>query len=766
MSHAASSSIARLEAYLESWRIRVKRLRYARAAAALALAILLVTVIGVYFAMHQGFTAWVVNTARALMLLLVVSLVLYLLVWPLRKLKYAATREIETRAPGFDGRLEAFLKAREQGNPLTDLLAEDTLKIAAAQPIENNVKARDMQLPWIVAGASIITLLWLAIAGPGLWSYGTRYLWAGWAVSNLKPAQSIAVKPGDQAVRRGGNVPVLATMQGFAPSDAEVHVQLSDGQWQQVPMTRTDAGFAFTFFSVREALKYYVAASGVRSPDYTVSVVDLPNIEKLKLTYTYPQWTGRKPEVQDPGGDISTLKGTHIDLEVTADAPLPKTELVLDKDSQTLNIAAEHGKTSFDVKADGRYYLAARVGNEQVRLSDDYFIRVSDDAKPEIHVQRPGRDYGASSIEEVTAHVDANDDYGLNAVELHYAVNGGKWQSVNLPVSGQTAADDHVFNLESLGESQQPLKPGDVISYYAVAKDHSNTVRTDMFFVDVRPFDRRYSQSQEAGGQGQGQGSQQGEISQRQREIIVSTWNLVREQGEKVSNSAKIEDNAKLLSELETKLAAQASTLSQRMQARDLNSSDAQAGEFANNIKQAIAAMQPAAKRLNDVELEAAIQPEQQALQYILRAEAVFNDIQVQQRNAQAGGGGGAKDSRDLAQLYELEMDLNKNQYETKSNASPEQQSEQNDELERKLQELARRQQQLANATKQQQQLTPEQRWQQESLKREAEELKRRVEQAQQQQAGNQQSSPGGQQSSQSGQPGQSGQAGQSGQSG
>jgi len=191
MSHAASSSIARLEAYLESWRTRLKRLRYARAAAALALAILLVTVMGVYFAMHQGFTAWVVNTARALLLLVIVSLVLYLLVWPLRKLKYAATREIETRAPGFDGRLEAFLKAREQGNPLTDLLAEDTLKIAAAQPIENNVKARDMQLPWIVAGASIITLLWLAIAGPGLWSYGTRYLWAGWAVSNLKPDNKV-----------------------------------------------------------------------------------------------------------------------------------------------------------------------------------------------------------------------------------------------------------------------------------------------------------------------------------------------------------------------------------------------------------------------------------------------------------------------------------------------------------------------------------------------------------------------------------------------
>ncbi len=763
--NAHGSPILRLEQYLNALSKRFRRLHYVIAAAALTGAVLVLTVLGVYFAMRQGFSAWIINTVRALMLLAVMVLILWLLVWPLRKLRRNTAQVIGRRTPDFDGRIEAFNKARDQNNPFTELLAEDTLQVADRFPVEQTIKPRELGLPLIIAAAAVMTLLWLAVAGPGLWSYGTRYLWAGWAVSNLKPAQSILVKPGDQVVRRGGNVPVMAQMQGFAPVDASVYVQMSDGQWQQVAMTRTDEGFAFTFFSVRDALRYYIAAAGVRSQDYSINVIDLPSITNLKLTYTFPRWTGRKPEVQDPGGDVSALKDTQIDLEISADAPLPGVELVLDEQAKSLSTEGTKGTTSFPVEKAGRYYLAARVAGEQVRLSDDYFIRVLDDAKPEIKVSKPGRDYGASGIEEVITHVDASDDVGLDAVELHYAVNGASWQTVELERGKQKVSADHLFAMESLGAKDAALKPGDVVSYYAVARDHTSSVRTDMYFIDVRPFDLRFTQSQRSAGQGQGQqGEQQGEISQRQREIVVSTWNLIREQEEKSADRAQIEDNSKLLSELQTKLAAQATSLAERMAARNLDTSDSRGKEFADNIKQAITAMTPAAINLNKVKLDDAIQPEQQALQYILRAEAVFNEIQVQQQaQGQGGQGGQQQDSRDMAQMYELEMDITKNQYEARNNASPEQQTQTQDELEQKLKELARRQQQLANNTRQQQQLTQEQRWQQESLKREAEQLQQQIQnlqqQAQQSQQGQQaQQGQQGQQSQQSQQSGQQGQ--------
>ena len=181
---------------------------------------------------------------------------------------------------------------------------------------------------------------------------------------------------------------------------------------------------------------------------------------------------------------------------------------------------------------------------------------------------------------------------------------------------------------------------------------------------------------------------------------------------------------------------------------------DEKIASFVENLEQAAAAMAPAAERLAAIDLEKAIQPEQEALQHLLRAEAAFTDIQLSfQRDAR--GGGGMQAGRDLAEMFELEMDLEKNQYETGSPASPETQAAEVDDTLRQLEELARRQERLANSLQSQQVPTPAQRWQQELLRREAEELKDRLEEMHQRMTGNQQGQQGQQQGQQGQQQGQ-----------
>ena len=77
------------------------------------------------------------------------------------------------------------------------------------------------------------------------------------------------------------------------------------------------------------------------------------------------------------------------------------------------------------IQKDGLYHVAAVEGGEDVRLGEDYFIEAQKDHPPEVKITRPGRDFRASPIEEVTVAVEAKDDFGLKAVELHYSVNGG-----------------------------------------------------------------------------------------------------------------------------------------------------------------------------------------------------------------------------------------------------------------------------------------------------------------------------------------------------
>jgi len=319
----------------------------------------------------------------------------------------------------------------------------------------------------------------------------------------------------------------------------------------------------------------------------------------------------------------------------------------------------------------------------------------------------------------------------------------------------------------------QGLEAGDLISYYVFAEDREQSVQTDLFFIEVQPFDRRFTQATAGGGGGGGGGGQQqDEISARQKEILVATWNLIREESEEASflDEQQMLDNARMLSELQQTLADQARTLASRTRARQLTNADEKIEQFVESLELAAEAMEPAVEQLADVSLDEAVPSEQEALQHLLRAESVFSDIQVSFQSGGGGGGGGLA-GRDLSELFELEMDLEKNQYETESPAALNQESAEDevDEAIAKLQELARRQENLARQSGRRDNVSEQERWQQEQLRRETEELRQELEELQQrmaqqqaQQQGQQpQGEQGEQQGQQQGQPGQPGPGGQ-----
>ncbi len=152
------------------------------------------------------------------------------------------------------------------------------------------------------------------------------------------------------------------------------------------------------------------------------------------------------------------------------------------------------------IKKDGMYHFLAIDRDQPVRLSEDYFIEARKDNPPMVKLTRPGRDAKVSPIEEVQLAVEAEDDFGLQEVALHYSVNGGEEHTVKVPAGKglKQAAGKSLLSLEDY-----KLVPGDLISVYATARDARTTAKTDMFFIEAQPFEREYSQSQQAGGGGQ-----------------------------------------------------------------------------------------------------------------------------------------------------------------------------------------------------------------------------------------------------------------------
>ncbi|MET0290921.1 MAG: hypothetical protein ABW136_01065 [Steroidobacteraceae bacterium] len=762
------SALARFERYLDEARALLRREALARTAAGVVVVAVGVTVIGVGWLLSRGFPPGQVVLLRALLIVgvLATGAALWLPTF-LRLRRDEGAAELERRLPAQSGRIDTLLDSLrrqrngEPENPLIECLAADAESVATRTPLEDSLPQRLRLIPAGIAGAAFAALIGLAIFGPSTWSAGARHLWLGQSLPApaLAAARSLQVRPGNATVRRNQDLTVNATLQGVRAGEAKLHVRYADGEWEEAPMqSTTDGKFDLTLFALRDPAEYYVSAGGVKSEQYRLTLVDVPKITALRLQYDYPSWTGLPPRKQDDDGAIAAVAGTRVRIDVEADAPLDQPLLVIDEASQPL----EANAGNLTVRKDGHYRIAARFGDELVALTEDFPITATPDEKPTVEVVRPGRDYQANAIEEVPVRLRAADDYRVERLALRYSVNGGAFQDVRVPAGVKEIDTAALLNLEELGQAQpapkaggpQGLVPGDLITYYAVARDHGQESQTDLFMVQVQPFDRRYAQGQGGGGGGGGGGGDdETGIAERQKEILLATFNLTRDAEKNGRDSERRADNARMLADLQKTLREQAATLVERTRARELAGADPSIRQFVQSLEEATKSMDPAAERLAKVELTQAIPNEQKALQHLLRAEAAFRDIQVARRDNGGGGGGGGQAGRDVAEMTELELDLEKNQYETESQLSAQNGGgqQQQDEALRKLKELARRQEQLARENARNPQQAEQSKWRQEQLRREAEQLRQQLEQLAKQQNGQQQNGQqqGGQQSGQ-----------------
>jgi hypothetical protein len=122
---------AEFDRYLNLFRLRLRQLQLARGAAALAIVALVVTSVAVTLAIRNGFPDDLVIAARLILFGGLAATVWLLVVRPGRRLLHGGAAQIEARTPSFGGRVETYIEMTDSGNPMRDLLAENTLKLAA-----------------------------------------------------------------------------------------------------------------------------------------------------------------------------------------------------------------------------------------------------------------------------------------------------------------------------------------------------------------------------------------------------------------------------------------------------------------------------------------------------------------------------------------------------------------------------------------------------------------------------------------------------------
>ncbi len=583
-------------------------------------------------------------------------------------------------------------RARVERSALIDRLIDDASERARTIPL-TTVVDRKKERMLSAAGAVGLVLFGVLVATS---LDDLRMTFGGANLASLVPAAQplMTVNPGNAVIEQGASQEIVVSLREETDRDVYLHFRQGDGAWQKESMQAAigEPAYLHEFLDVQEPIEYFVAHDQDRSEPFAISLYSFPAVEQIDQTYTYPEYTGLQPRREENVGDVHGLKGSTVTLEVHTTGTVQEAELVVDGERRVRLAAAGDGRFRGRLRLeDAGFYTVLLTDAEakQNRFPEEYRIVPVEDEKPYVMVTDPQRDVRANAVEEVLVGARAVDDIGLKSLRLRFAVNADAEQVVELAApSAAEAEGEHLFFLEDY-----ELSAGDVISYFVEAEDflHETPAATDMYFIEVIPFDREYSQA--AAGGMQGGGGQASGVVLSQQQIIAATWKLYREQDEtaeeEVASARRglVQAQGNLRRNIEERINSTAFSLEL----------DENTRAIAEHLRAAVQAMRSAVGELEGDRLREALVPEREALNQLLKADALNKERQIALNRGSQGGAGGSATEERMTELMDLELDIAKDKYETLPQGSSGGGGGEVDEALQKIRELARRQQNLEN---------------------------------------------------------------------
>ncbi len=619
--------------------------------------------------------------------------------WPLRRPPSDArvARFVEERYPELEDRVAsaAALAAARPTAGFHELIVAD-----AAERLRGLDLARVVapaRLRRAVARGLLALAAFAAVVSLGSGPLG-RVVRTAWLHASPSVAE-LVVDPGDFRLVAGQPLRVRARFEdgGGAPARTPPVLAVLDGMTpREIRMRPTGDAYLAEFPSVTRGFRYRVAAGAFTSRDYRVEALSPPRVTRIDVEYLYPPFTGLAPRVEQDGGDLFAPAGTVARLVVHTDEPVAEGVLRLSGGGRVVLADAGGARLTGSLVVDGNGgYRVSVVDAHGLSNRDatDYLIRATADRPPTVRVLRPGGDREITPLEEVTIEVRADDDHAVDRVDLVYAVAGRAERVLPFDVAEGASAVTGVRTLlvEDLG-----VEPGDVITYFARVRDAARAgvateARSDLYFLEIRPFDNEFEEALSQGGLGP-QAAEVGRLVELQKQIVVATWRLDQQAED------RSDDDVRAVAEVqgdlrdETAGAAAAAGGGLGRSRRGAAGDDGQAVQR-RAMQAAVEAMTAAEAALAALDTAAAMPHETEALNQLLTAQAAVRRRQVSMQPR--AGSAGRQAQLDLSQLFDRELRRDQEtSYETGRRPGEPEQDEEDEALAR-LRELSRRQERI-----------------------------------------------------------------------
>ncbi len=607
------------------------------------------------------------------------------------------------------------------------------------------------------------------------------------------PTLTWDVTPGDTRIRAGMPLKIVAKLNGLldgvTPEPATLQVKVGNKQ-HVVTMTQNGTEYSADL-PVDADFQYRVVSGRTASRDYRVDALHPAHVERIDIEYEYPEFTGLKPRKDEDAGDIYGPAGTKVKLHIKTDKPITSGTLAMRTGPAIplTNASPTETTASMTLDKDGAYRVTMNDVDGLANIDDtEYFIRLMNDRPPDVRILRPSSDRQVTRLEEIAIEARADDDFGVQQLDLVYSVRGGAEHVIPLHKSSVDHDETNVDVTHTLYVEDLDVQPGDFITYYARARDiprgkRSTESRSDIFFLEVRPYGEEFvaAQSQAAFMNGS---SDARDLLQAQKEIIVATWKVER-RSQAGQSEQDIRAIARAQGELRKRaeqIAANGGIVINQGQRQHGQGPTEQAAEAGDPIQIAAREMAKAQEQLDGLKTRDAIPHEMTAYNQLLKMQSETKQTAVARQRG--GGNSGQTGTQDLSALFDKElMRQSETNYETRNSTIEQKDDQKQDSSLDKLRELARRQDDLARQqqelARQQANMQPEEvkrqlqrlgkeqddiRRQAESLAQQLAQQQRQAQQGQGQQAQGQQAQ-GSQSGGQQGQSGQQSAQNQSGQS-
>lgn len=306
--------------------------------------------------------------------------------------------------------------------------------------------------------------------------------------------QILDVKPGKSSVARGERVEISAEIQGLS-AEEPVRLRYSTADQRTVDESiRMERGSAESRrfeaslprgadAGVEQNLSYWIEAGDARSRKFELTVFTRPTLIVQKIHYAYPPYTGLPTKETSHVGDIRGVEGTNVTIGALASQPIKNAYVDFDADGTSdlpMKVQGDRAMISFplELRDDHRTPVhpkyALRFTAADGRQNADppvYSIEVTPDYRPEVSIRTPEEPEQVARLSDVIPiGIEARDpDYGLKSVTIIGKVDGGKeeplLEMIDEPQTGRVVATK-MFTPGDAG-----LKPGDVLEYWAVARD-------------------------------------------------------------------------------------------------------------------------------------------------------------------------------------------------------------------------------------------------------------------------------------------------------